>query len=234
MPTAIYKNGRYSIGEIASFITFYSLYLPEGEQQEKIVSFNDITHFKPVANHPLFYHYSPFEGRVTTSGKIAHVFPSMMILNDLTFSWKKNNKHLNNITDGFIGLSLWKTRCVSPRLDLVVYCVQSGQIKLVNDCVGMLKAYSCDTKTSLEQIGLDFADIKRFFMIYIYIYIYMHYYILNDIIGSMLRFAQISGTTSMLGLLQKIQNNLTVIKTSKLQKLPWSFTAIMMASLKCK
>jgi hypothetical protein len=46
---------------------------------------------------------------VTTSGKIAHVFPSMMILNDLTFSWKKNNKHLNNITDGFIDLSLWKT-----------------------------------------------------------------------------------------------------------------------------
>jgi hypothetical protein len=153
---AIAKDCRFSIGEIGHSITYFTLY--QLQQRNKLVPLSEIIHkFKPKENHPLLYHFTCFDARIQTIEKIAHAFPSKLVRVNKQFILKKNNSKLKEevICDNLIGICFWKTRCVSPRVDLLVYCTTNQTIYLVNDCIAMLKAFKCDLDSPLDDNDIE-------------------------------------------------------------------------------
>jgi hypothetical protein len=126
------------------------------QNEDKLIPYSEIIHkFKPKENHPLLYHFTCYEARIQSVEKIAHAFPSKLVKTNKDFKFKKANSELNRYLDNLIGICFWKTRCVAPRLDLLVYCTEDKTIRLINDCVSMLKAFKCDLGSPLDSKAIE-------------------------------------------------------------------------------
>jgi len=163
IPTNFYPRGRYAIGLVfSSVVTLFDLHFKENDDETSQWDlFNNQVHFIPESNHPVFYHYDAFNGRTCSQGKTAHIFPAKLKLRSgSTFIEKrKNNASIPFTTNEFIGLQLWKTRCNNPRLDLVVYGIQSKEIFLIHNCLTYLRTHVCDL--NFELCGTEFSEICR-------------------------------------------------------------------------
>ena len=164
IPTKFYPNGRYAIGLVfSSVVTLFDLHVQSSDLQDplKFDLFNNQIHFIPESNHPIFYHFDAFNGRICSLGKTAHIFPAKLKLrNGSTFTERrKKNISIPFKTDQFIGLQLWKTRCNNPRLDLVVYGIESKEIYVIHNCLSYLRIHVCDL--SFDFTGIDFSEICR-------------------------------------------------------------------------
>ena len=163
IPTSIFPNGRYAIGLVfSSVVTLFNLHFQyDPSDPLKWDLFNNQIHFVSQSNHPVFYHYDAFNGRICSQGKTAHIFPTKLKLKKgSTFSEKRKvNIKIPFETDEFLGLQLWKTRCNNPRLDLVVYGIKSKEIFLIHNCLSFLRSHVCDLEFDCSSI--DLADVWR-------------------------------------------------------------------------
>jgi hypothetical protein len=122
---------------------------------EDLISINDLYHFKPKQIiHPLFYHYNSFNGIMIGKEKLVRLFPSKLIkIEDkekvLTNSNSTKAKKFS-FENSYVALQIWKTRCNSPRIDIVVFNENIQQIEIIKDCKSFLKLFKCDLNLSFE------------------------------------------------------------------------------------
>ena len=107
------------------------------------IGFNDI-HDTP--HDPILYHFTAFNGRLNSGGKIAHVFPAK-----LTQIKNCDKKIVALIGNNKIGIQIWKTRCSSPVLNLVTFDLEKKIVERFPKCTKILKNYYSDLSYKMDE-----------------------------------------------------------------------------------
>lgn len=109
--------------------------------------------FEKEWNIPLLYHYEVFNGRFSRISKAAHVCPCVVRYD----STHPNASPNDSFQEDCILLSIWRTRCVSPVIHLVVYRPGENNCTLIkDDTLKFLKLHYC-----LPNEPFDVETIKR-------------------------------------------------------------------------